>query len=274
MLNSSDSNTPNILVVNDTPDLLELIAFSLKSEGYNVLTATSGHKALDIAESQPIELVISDVVMPEMDGIELCSRLKKNPDTKHIPVLLASAMRTEEQDSVHGLYAGADDYLEMPFRQTELLVKIARLIERSRMERVLRDSERRYRALYQNSPLTYFVFDQNGFIVSVNQTGIDRLGFSEEELTGKPIFDIFLEKDRPQLATQIEKLRQSSGGTSHWEAHKVSKNGNIVFASVNVRLLPQDNGGRLFLPICEDINKRKHTEEGLRESKIRYKKVT
>ncbi|MEP6924473.1 MAG: PAS domain S-box protein [Pyrinomonadaceae bacterium] len=265
---------PNILVVNDAPDMLELIRVLLISENYRVLTAINGREALDIALAHPLDCVVSDVVMPIMDGIELCSLLKNNPLTKHTPVLLASAMRTKDQDSLFGLNAGADDYLELPFRQTALLVKVARLVERSRLEKVLRDSERRYRTLYQDSPLMYFVLDKDGIMVSVNQNGIDRLGYSEEELIGKPVFDIFLEEDRPKVIAQIEKLRQLPGETEHFEARKVSKNGAIVFVSENIRLLPQDDDDEsIFLIICEDITERKQTHDALRKSETRYQSV-
>jgi PAS domain S-box-containing protein len=261
MPNNIELEKPNVLVVNDAPDILELMRVSLEVEGYRALTATSGRQALEIAKTHALDCVISDVSMPEMDGFMLCAELKKNPATASVPVLLASAIQMSSQDTAAGLAAGADDYLEMPFRQSELLLKLARLVERSQMEKALRESERRYRALYENSPLMYFLLDQDGFIVSVNERSVERLGYAREELIGKPVMEIFLPEDRLRLSEQIEKLRRSPERVGQRQFRKVTKSGRIIYVSENVRLLPQENGTNLFLVICEDITERVYAEQ-------------
>ena len=123
-------NPATVLIVNDDQLQLDLLRDLLEPEGHKVFVAQDGQGALDLTRSLQVEIVISDVVMPHIDGMELCRLLKKNPHTAAIPVLLASGIRKEEAALLEGFEAGADDYLEIPFRHEELLVKVARLIER------------------------------------------------------------------------------------------------------------------------------------------------
>ena len=98
------------------------------------------------------DLILSDIVMPEMNGLELCQRLKTDPETAAVPVMLISAVRKEDAARLEGYTAGADDYLEIPFRPEELRIKVARLVERHRAQRALQTSEEEYRLLFKANP--------------------------------------------------------------------------------------------------------------------------
>ena len=100
-----------ILAVNDSTDFLNLLDAIFCDKEVTVLTAESGSAALEILRETRPDLIISDVVMPGINGIELCRRLKADPATSNIPVLLMTALRCDEADVVEGLRAGADDYL-------------------------------------------------------------------------------------------------------------------------------------------------------------------
>src|SRR5205085_5330119 len=91
---------PTVLAVNDEPKVLELFAVMLERDGYKVVTAENGPRALELALTLEPDIVISDIVMPEMDGLELCHRLKQDPHTAFIPVLLASALRTGKRSNL------------------------------------------------------------------------------------------------------------------------------------------------------------------------------
>src|SRR5713226_3829506 len=132
-------NPPTVLIVNDDQKALDLLVDLLEPEGYKVFAAQSAQRALEITAAIRTDIIICDVVMPEMNGMELCRRLKKDPLTANTPVLLVSAVLKEEADLLEGFAAGADDYIEIPFRHEELLVKVARLAERHRVERRYRD---------------------------------------------------------------------------------------------------------------------------------------
>jgi PAS domain S-box-containing protein len=147
MDNVNAQTRPRVLVVNDEPDVLDVLRRLLKQDGYEVEGASDGQRALELATGAEFDVVISDVVMPLMDGVELCRRLKQDARTASVPVLLVSARRTNDDDHMFGLNAGADDYLELPFRRPELLVKVARLAERRRAEQRLNVSVAQLEAL-------------------------------------------------------------------------------------------------------------------------------
>ena len=116
------SDRSRILVVDDDQKVLDFVVELLEQEGYKVKGVTDGSQALDLAMSDAVDLIVSDVVMPGLNGIELCRRLKQHPKTENTPVLLMSGSRISLDDSIEGLTAGADDYLELPFRHEALLV--------------------------------------------------------------------------------------------------------------------------------------------------------
>lgn len=123
-----------VLVVNDDADQLDLLQELLEHQGYRVLKANNAVRGLELAASKSPDLVVSDVMMPVMNGIELCRRIRQIPDLQRVPVLLVSALRVDSASAVEGFRAGADDYLEVPFEQNRFIAKVERLFERKRDE--------------------------------------------------------------------------------------------------------------------------------------------
>ena len=111
-----------ILVVDDEEDILELVRHHLKREGYEVRCAESGEQALQIAKSEPLNLIILDLMLPGIDGLEVTRLLKGDPRTQHIPILMLTA-KGEESDVVAGLELGADDYVTKPFSPRILVAR-------------------------------------------------------------------------------------------------------------------------------------------------------
>ena len=132
-----------ILVVDDQEDILEFIADDL-SERYQVLTARNGVEALDILSREIVQLVISDVMMPEMDGFELCEKLKSSVEYSHIPVILLTA-KNSLQSKIEGLELGADAYVEKPFSPEFLQVQVSSLIK----------NRNKIKAYFASSPLIH-----------------------------------------------------------------------------------------------------------------------
>ncbi|MCP9236128.1 hybrid sensor histidine kinase/response regulator transcription factor [Lewinella sp. JB7] len=126
----TDPSTPRVLIVEDNPDMLAFLA-RLLEDRYAVVTATSGRQGLQLAGEQTIDLVISDVMMAEMDGISLCHQLKDNLATSHIPVVLLTA-RVLDESRASGYSRGADDYITKPFNPDLLLLRVANLLEQRR----------------------------------------------------------------------------------------------------------------------------------------------
>src|SRR5271154_4015170 len=118
-----------ILVVDDEPDLLELIDTNLTAAGFSVLMAASGKEALRLARAQQPQLILLDVMLPEVDGLEGCKMLRQDPATRSIPIVMLTA-RAAEIDRVLGLELGADDYITKPFSMRELVLRVKKLLNR------------------------------------------------------------------------------------------------------------------------------------------------
>lgn len=119
--------TARVLIVDDIPTNVRLLEARLTAEYYEVLTASSGAQALDICQNQEVDIVLLDVMMPEMDGFEVCRRLKADPRTHHLPVLMVTAL-DQPSDRVQGLDAGADDFLSKPVDDTQLMARVKSLV--------------------------------------------------------------------------------------------------------------------------------------------------
>ena len=118
-----------ILVVEDEADILELLRYNLAREGYRVETATSGEEGLNAARGRPPALLLLDLMLPGMDGLEVCRALKKDAATKRIPIVIVTA-KGEEADVVTGLELGADDYVTKPFSPRVLLARVSKVLSR------------------------------------------------------------------------------------------------------------------------------------------------
>ena len=121
-----------ILIVEDDEDILEMIAYNLKKESYKVLTALDGEKAVLEAKKKQPDLIILDLMLPGIDGLDVCKTLKKDEATARIPIIMVTA-KSQEVDKIVGLELGADDYITKPFSPKELLARIKAVLRRYKM---------------------------------------------------------------------------------------------------------------------------------------------
>jgi PAS domain S-box-containing protein len=262
-----DQTRPIVLAVNDEPKVLELLTVLLEHDGYKVVTANGGQRALELARSIEPDVVVSDVVMPEMDGLELCRRLKQDPRTAGIPVLLASAVRTGKRSSLSALTAGADDYLEMPFRRQELLVKVARLTERHRVER-------HYRELVEQAADIIYTRDMEGRITSINEAGARFFGSPVSELVGAPLNELLGED---AAAKDIHQIEERAGENATLEPlrslHSVADaEGALHYLEGMITLVRDaENKPTGVRGVVRDITERVQAEQAMRESEERYR---
>lgn len=128
-----------VFVIDDEPDILELVQYNLVQHGYDVSCALSGEEALGHVRSRMPDLVVLDLMLPGVDGLEVCKALKKDEQTAGIPILMLTA-RSEEADIVTGLELGADDYLTKPFSPRVLLARIKAVLRRRQTPREAEES--------------------------------------------------------------------------------------------------------------------------------------
>ena len=153
----------HVLVVEDEPDTAELIELHLKNDGYRVTVAGDGDQALKKVHKHMPDLVILDLMIPEITGVEVCKFIRKDPATESIPIIMCTA-KTGEIDKILGLELGADDYVTKPFSPRELLLRVKNLIKRSDSSNVKAD---------ERLVIGEIVIDKNTHEVKVDGQTID-----------------------------------------------------------------------------------------------------
>jgi two-component system sensor histidine kinase/response regulator len=145
---SSDEKGRSILVVDDTLDNLRVLSGMLGARGFDVRPVTSGHEALRVVAHEPPDLVLLDVMMPEMTGFEVCEKLRANPDSANIPIIFLTAL-SDVSDKVKGFAVGGTDYITKPFQFDEVLARVENQLALRQARRELADSLERLRGLEQ-----------------------------------------------------------------------------------------------------------------------------
>jgi DNA-binding response OmpR family regulator len=118
-----------IVIIEDEPDILEVLSYNLKREGYEVLTASDGTGGLALIRREMPDMVLLDLMLPGMDGVEICSNIKKDPESQNTLIIMVTA-KGEESDIVLGLGVGADDYITKPFSPKELIARVKAVLRR------------------------------------------------------------------------------------------------------------------------------------------------
>jgi len=140
MENAGGSRSLKILIVDDEKDIVDLVAYNLEKEGYEILKALDGERALQLVRTKTPDLVVLDLMLPGIQGLEVCKRIRKVPETAAIPIIMLTA-KGEEIDKVLGLEVGADDYITKPFSVKELLARVKAVLRRSEARRAADQEE-------------------------------------------------------------------------------------------------------------------------------------
>ena len=131
----------SIVVIEDESDILEVLKYNLEREGYRVRTCRDGESGLRLVREENPDMVLLDLMLPSLDGIEICRRLREDPITRNLPVIMLTA-KGEESDVVLGLGVGADDYVTKPFSTGELTARIRAVLRRTELSELTHDQER------------------------------------------------------------------------------------------------------------------------------------
>ncbi|HKS08143.1 MAG TPA: PAS domain S-box protein [Pyrinomonadaceae bacterium] len=250
----------SVLIVNDEPDQLRLMRTLLNKAGFSVVTAEDGVEGLAQAKRKRPDLVISDVTMPLMNGLDFCRHVRADSELKTVPILLISAHQKDTETVVEGLRAGADDYLEIPCDSTRLIAKVSRLLERSRLEASYRD-------LVEQATDVIFTQDLTGRLTSINLAGEKFLGRNQDEILGNSFFALFgvIPEDngfaggfKESREVRHQFLAHSAAGEDRWL--------DLILSPI--KKLDETIG---FRGLARDITERKRFEEALRDSEERYR---
>jgi PAS domain S-box-containing protein len=261
---SSGQDDNSVLIVNDLPEQLALMESLLRKAGYSVMVAEDGAEALNLAKKTHPDLVISDVTMPRMDGLEFCKRLRADTELSSVPILLVSALQKDTESVVAGLRAGADDYLEVPFDASRLVAKVSRLLERSQLEASYRD-------LVEQASDLIFTQDPNGRLININSAGAQFLGLSKQEVVGESFFSLFgIVPESNGFAWGLSHPQEAKEFRHQFVARSASK-GDRWLDLIITPIRDRSNKTIGFRGVARDITDRKDFEEALRDSESRYK---
>ncbi|GAB1543519.1 response regulator [Scytonema sp. NUACC21] len=256
MINRTQLPKANILVVDDTPDNLRLLSAMLNQLGYEVRRVINGQTALKTAQAAPPDLILLDIMMPDMNGYEVCQHLKASPLTCDIPVIFISAL-DEVLDKVKAFAVGGVDYITKPFSEEEVFARVENSLTIRRLQQKLTEQNTRlqeeirvseaYRRACQKAELglrlsqfyldkfkdaIYFV-DSDARLIYANEAASRDLGYSCEQLLTMTVYDI-----DPNIS--------AANWRSHWQDYK--QQGCLTFKSLNRTLDGQ------FLQVAVTVN--------------------
>nr|WP_238420941.1 SpoIIE family protein phosphatase [Streptomyces taklimakanensis] len=273
----ADHVPARVLVADDNADMRDYLARLLRDAGYHVSTVSDGREALDVIRADEPDLVVSDVMMPRLDGLALVAELRGDARTASVPVLLLSA-RAGQEASIEGLRAGADDYLVKPFAAAELLARVRANVELAR----LRNHHARWRTALVNSlQEAFFVCDEDGAVIEINTAFADILGYGPEGLPYQPVHPWWPDADTDsdahrQVAEAFAQLLDNPQGSytipvTHRDGHRL-----WVTATFN-RAQDPDTGRRVTVGTFRDVTAEHHAiqrESALAALSLRLSEAT
>jgi PAS domain S-box-containing protein len=267
-----------ILCVDDDPDLLNINVTILRSAGYEVLEASTGNECLHIARREHPDLVLLDVVLPDMNGFDVCKQIKSDPALYGTYIILISGKEISSEIQANGLGTGADGYIARPISVKELLARVQAMVRLKESEMALRKSKKTIeRQLNQNKMILESVGDgiygvnEDGTTIFVNPAFLKMTGYSAEELLGKnlhfmlhhsnPNASPYRQEDCPINATLKDGLFRHVSDEVFWR-----KDGTSFPADCSIA--PLREGDRVLgaVVVLRDITERKWAEETLKEA--------
>lgn len=296
-----------ILAIDDIPDNL----ISLKALISDVfpdaetVTAQSGIQGLALAEAENPDIILLDIVMPIMDGYEVCRKLKANEKLADIPVVFLTALKGERESRIRALEAGAEAFLTKPIDETELTVQIRAMIkirnanlknrdekawlemlvtsrtkalenelaERKKAELALKQSEAKFRSVFEAANVGKSITGIDGKMF-LNQAFCDMLGYTVDEMAVKKWQDITPPEDIDEVNRKIEPLLKGESDTTRFTKRYIHKNGSYIITDLNTVIQRDDiNKPVFFITTVVDITEQKKAAIGLKESEEKFREL-
>lgn len=272
-----------ILIVDDNPSNIAILFQLLDARGYRVKPAINGTVALHVVQHAPPDLILLDIMMPDLDGFEVCRQLKADERLREIPVIFLSAL-SDTTDKVKGFALGGVDFITKPFQAEEVIARIqthlslrqarqrlqAEIAERQKAEAALQEREKMFREMFEgHSAVMYLVDPQTGRIMQANQAAADYYGYPLDDLQQMNIAQI---NQLPQAEIHEAMQRAQTEDQNVFEFRHRLADGNI--RDVEVHSTPITIAGHSVLfSIIHDITERKQMELRLRESEEYYRNL-
>ena len=281
---------PRLLIVDDRLTSREIVKVALGMNGFEVHEASGGEEGLARALEEPFDIIILDIVMPDLGGLDVLRKIRENFSEGELPVIMLT-VQDKSDDVGEAFRLGANDYLVKPIDVSQLMARIetqlkrkraeealrlaqgsleqridvrtSELIasntalkqeieERKRMERRLRESESRYRAIYDQNPSMFYTLDANGSIVSVNDFGATQLGFAVHELLGTNLLDRQPIAERAVAKGHLEACWRDPSTVRRFESRMMRRDESSIWVRASAKAVEHDGDARLLL-VCEDI---------------------
>ncbi|MUG97491.1 response regulator [Scytonema sp. UIC 10036] len=275
-MNLSNQEKNTILIVDDNPINLQILFALLANADFQVLAADDGESAIQIAETSYPDLILLDVLMPNMDGFETCRRLKSNAATQDIPIIFLTAS-LQKADKVKGLNIGAVDYITKPLENEEVLARVKihlslrnltkRLQEQNtRLETEISDRQQAEKKIQEQAALldittdAIFVRDANNLIRYWNKGAENLYGWTAEEAIGKNTCEILY---KPETLSQLDNIQQTLADVGSWqgELHQITKAGHSIIVASRWTLIDNVEGQpNSILTVNTNITEKKQLE--------------
>ena len=273
-----NKDTARILIVDDQVHALQGVSRIMGNAGYEVLGASNGEDCMKLAARHKPDLILLDVVLPDIDGREVCRRIKSDPETADSYVVLFSSTHIDSDIQAEGLEHGADGYIARPLPNRELLARVKAILRLKFAENRLRENEERYRRISSlTSDIAYSCIKSNNTAYSIDwiMGAVERItGHSEEDIKALGCWSaLVIDEDRAVFDTKVVGI--APGSTCSCELRLCHKSGRIVWvSSLSECVLVSGNpdGLRLYGGLV-DITERKIDEETLRISEEKFSKT-
>ncbi|MBP0022098.1 MAG: PAS domain S-box protein [Cyanobacteria bacterium SBLK] len=253
----------NILVVDDTPANLRLLTELLSQQGYDVRPALNGTLALAAAQMMPPDLILLDIMMPDMDGYEVCEQLKADERTRHIPVIFISAL-DNPKDKVRAFRVGGIDYIPKPFQKEEILARVENQLRLLRANAALQESEERFRAIFANAGIGICILGEDRRIVEANPAFEKFIGYRSEHLRQLNFVDLTHPEDGEVDGDRFAALCEGKGKSYQIEKRYIRSDGAIVWGRLTACAVKKEGRVQFVFGLVEDITER---QAALRERK-------
>jgi PAS domain S-box-containing protein len=259
-----NSKNSKVLVVDDEPAQLFAMARILRSAGYDVLEASTGKEALEKARHEDPDLVLLDVILPDIGGVEVAKEIKRDSRLNSMVILISGSKISSEAQS-KGLEEGADGYLTKPIPKRELLARVESILRIKNSEEVMLKSEEKYRLIVENAREGIWSIDAEANTIFVNQYMANMLGYTVDEMLGMHLFS-FMDEDNIEIAKNNLENRKK-GIQEHYDFEFIRKDGERIYTSISASPINDQQGKYVgALALVADVTERRKMEQKIQKS--------